>query len=195
MPKIIVGTDVSGNPCPGGQVMYVALVFGTPESINKVHRKIGIPGIHMSLLNKSKRQRVIQNMDLSSRDLAVACLHVKRQGIIDEILSDARFRTRNISRAKLQRHFDYLLFRKIRYMVESFAFPRRCDLDEIIMQCDSDMVKTGTNWNMHTVDRGKAYEIADAIAWCNMHDIQINQCREIDLAGQLRSEIRHDMLK
>ena len=195
MHKIIVGADVSGNVCPRGQAMYIALVFGTPESIEKSYRRIGIPSIHMSLLGKSKRRIIIQNLDLSDKDLVVVCLHVQKQGIIEEILSDPRFQARNMPKVKLYRHFDYLLFRKIRDTIESFAFPRRCDLDDIIMQCDSDMVRTGTNWKMHTVDRGKAYEIADVVAWCNMHDIQINQCKDIDLASQIRMEMRHDLLK
>ena len=195
MYKIIVGADVSGNVCTGGQVMYIALVFGTLESIDKTYQKIGIPSIHMSLLNKSKRQIIIQNLDLSDKDLTAVCLHVQKQNIVEEILSDPRFQARNTSKVKLYKHFDYLLFRKIRDTIESFVFPRKCDLGDVVMQCDSDMVRTGTNWKIRTVDRGKAYEIADIIAWCNMRKIRINQCKDLDLASQIRIEIRHDVLK
>ena len=148
MSRIIVGADVSGNVCPGGQAKYIALVFGTSDSIERIHKRIGIPRIHMSLLDKPKRRRIIQNLDLNDKDLAVACLHVQRQGIIREILSESQFKTRNTPKEKLYKHFDYLLFKKIRDMVESFAFPRRCDLEDIIMQCDTDMAKTGNNWKM-----------------------------------------------
>ena len=195
MSRIIVGADVSGNVCPGGQAKYIALVFGTPDSIERIHQRIGIPEIHMTLLGKPKRRRIIQNLDLNDEDLVVACLHVQRQGIIEEILSDPRFKTRNTPKEKLYRHFDYLLFKKIRDMVESFAFPRRCDLGDIIMQCDSDMTKTGTNWKMGTTKGGKAYEIADAIAWCNRRGVKINRCKEIDIASKIRAEMRHDLLK
>ena len=151
--------------------------------------------IHMSVLSKSKRRRLIQNIDLSGGDLVVTCLHVQRQIIIEEILSDPQFKIRNTPRAKLHKHFDYLLFREIRDVVESFAFPRRCDLEDIVMQCDSDMVRTGTNWKMGIAKKGKAYEIADAVAWCNRHSIKINQCKEVDLANKLRVKMRHDLLK
>lgn len=195
MPKVIIGTDVSGNVRPGGQAMYIALVFGTPDSIARAYHKIGVSGIHMSLFSKSKRRKVLQNLDLNKVDLVVACLHVQRQRIIDEMLSDPRFKTKNTPRAKPYKHFDYLVFRKIRNMVELFAFPRKCDLEDIVMQCDSDMVRTGLNWRMSTAEGGQAYEIADVIAWCNAHDIKINRCKEIDLAGEIRTEMRHDLLK
>ena len=194
MSKVIIGADVSGNSSRG-QGAYIALVLGTPESIDNAYQRIGISNIHMLLLSKSKRRKVIQRINLNDGELVVACLHVQKQKIIEEILSDPRIKIRNTPKAKPYMHFDYLLFRKIRDMVESFAFPRKCGLEDIAMQCDSDMSKTGANWKMNTVNKGKAYEIADAIAWCNQHDIKINQCREIDLASMIHAEMQHDLLK
>ena len=35
---------------------------------------------------------------------------------------------------KMYKHFDYLLIKEIRDIVEQFAFSRRCELKEIIIQ-------------------------------------------------------------
>ena len=96
---------------------------------------------------------------------------------------------------KMYKHFDYLLIKEIRDIVEQFAFFRRCELKEIIMQCDSDMAKTGTNWKMCIAKEGKAYEIADAIAWCNRCSATIKQCKELDLAKKLRIDMQRDLLE
>lgn len=195
MSKVIMGADVSGIALPRGQVEYIALVLGTPDSIEKVHQKIGMSSIHMSLLTKSKRRRVVQNVDLGDKDVFAMCLHVQKQEIVEGIQSNPRFRSKNPPKIKIYRHFDYLMFKKIRRLVESFVFPRKSDLKDVIMQCDPDMVKTGTYWNMNIEKGGKAYEIADVIAWCNTHNIKISQCKEIDLADKIRTDMQHDLLK
>ena len=151
----------------------------------------------MVSMKKSKRQTVIRNMEFNNNDLIGACVHVQRQKTVDEMLGEPGFvaKSRQKSKSKLYRHFDYLLFREIKDLTEPFAFQRRCEAKDITMQCDSDMVRTGKNWGMNTSDKGKAYEIADALAWCNEHGIKISQCRELELADKICAEMRHDMIK
>ncbi len=95
----------------------------------------------------------------------------------------------------MYKHFDHLLFKEIRDIAESFMFSRGCELKDVTMQCDSDMVKTGTNWKMGVVEEGKAYEIADAIAWCNRRGTKIKQCKELDPVKKLRIDMRRDLLE
>ena len=56
---------------------------------------------------------------------------------------------------------------------------------------DPDRKKLG----MSTVYGGQAYEIADAVAWCNERGQSIKQCPNIDLATRLRTEMSDDLLK
>jgi len=102
---------------------------------------------------------------------------------------------RSVPKPRLYKHFDYLLFRKIRDIVEPFAYERGYEIKDIVMQCDSDMSKTGTNWMMRTAYGGKAYDLADAVAWCNEHGRRLRHCREMDLTDKLREEMILDFLK
>ena len=190
-----MGADISGSIKRNSQAKYIAIVLGTKESINRIYQKIGLSEIHMSLINNSQKQKVFQNLIFNNNDLIGICLTVERQNTIDLILNNPKFNSRSISKLKLQKHFDYLLLKKIRNIIESFSIPRKYELKDIVMQCDPDMSKTGINWNMKTSHKGKAYEIADAVAWCNGHGKEIKFCKEIDISNTLQKEMKHDMLK
>lgn len=46
-----------------------------------------------------------------------------------------------------------------------------------------------------THKKGKAYQLADAIAWCNKHGKKIKQCKEMDLRKNLREKMERELLK
>jgi len=192
---VIIGADVSGNTSGGCQSRHIAIVLGTEESISRTYRKIGVRAIHMVSMNDTQRQQVFQNLAFGGSDLVGLCLNVERQKTIDAVFQDPRFIQRSMPKHRLHQHFDYLLFRKIRDIVEPFAYERRREIRDIVMQCDPDMSKTGANWRMRTADGGRAYELADAVAWCNEHGRRLKHCREMDLAGRLREEMILDFLK
>ena len=192
---VIIGADVSGNITGDGQSRHIAVVIGTEESINKIYQKIDLARIHMSSLSRSKRQNVFQELKFDNGDLLGMCLNVERQKTIDYIVCNAKLRPKNKPKSRIQKHFDYLLLQMIRDKIESFAFPRNCEIQDIVMQCDSDMILTGKNWGMSTVYGGQAYEIADAVAWCNERGQSIKRCLNIDLAARLRTEMSDDLLK
>lgn len=191
---VIIGADVSGNTTGGGQSRHVAIVVGTEESVNKIHRKIGVAKIHMSHLSDSKKQKVFRELKFNDDDLLGLCLNVERQKTIDCIIDNVRQAPINKEKSRIHRHFDHLLWRAIRDKVESFAYLRHYEIEDIVMQCDSDMIKTGENWKMKTAIEGKAHEIADAVAWCNERNKPIKHCLNIDLANKLLREMRHDLL-
>ena len=191
---IVIGTDVAGN-IYDGQSRYIAIIIGTEESINNTYNKIEITKIHMASLSKKKKQHVIQNLKFKNNDLLALCLHVKRQKIIDYIYNNDKLQPKYKPKFKIQQHFDYLLLRKIRSKIEFFANARNQEIKDITMQCDSDMNKTGGNWGMKVAAKGKAYEMADAIAWCNERKKQIDFCLDMDLAQMLKEEMENDLLK
>ena len=192
---VIMGADVSGNTADYGQSKYIAIIMGTEKSINKIYQKIGLAKIHMVSLPDSKRQKVFRGLKFNNEDLLGLCLNVERQKTINYIVYNTKLDPKNKPKDKIQKHFDYLLLRAIRSKIESFVFPRNCEIKDVVMQCDSDMNRTGKNWSMRAINKGQAYEIADAVAWCNSHGKSIKQCVEIDLADTLRKEMKHDLLK
>jgi len=186
---VIIGADVSGNTSGGGQSRHIAIVLGTEESVNRTYRKIGLREIHMVSMDHTKRQHVFQNLAFGGRDLVGLCLNVERQKTIDAVINDPRFVSRRMSKSRVHKQFDYLLLRKIRHIIETFAYARGCEIKDIVMQCDPDMSKTGANWRVRTADGGRAYELADAVAWCNEHGRRLKHCREMNLAGKLSVEM------
>ena len=164
MPVVIIGADVSGNITGGGQSRHIAVVIGTEESINKIYQKIGLAEIHMSSLSRSKRQNIFQELKFDNGDLLGMCLNVERQKTVDYIVCNAKLHPKNKPKFGIQKHFDYLLLQMIRDKIESFAFPRNCEIQDIVMQYDSDMILTGKNRGTGTVCGGQAYEIADAVS-------------------------------
>ena len=195
MPVVIIGADVSGNITGGGQSRHIAVVIGTEESINKIYQKIGLAEIHMSSLSRSKRQNIFQELKFDNGDLLGMYLNVERQKTVDYIVCNAKLHPKNKPKFGIQKHFDYLLLQMIRDKIESFAFPRNCEIQDIVMQYDSDMILTGKNRGTGTVCGGQAYEIADAVAWCNERGQSIKRCLSIDLAAKLRTEMSDDLLK
>jgi len=45
-----------------------------------------------------------------------------------------------------------------------------------------------------TYDTGKAYELADAVAWCHNKDQKIDGCRILNLVDELRVQMERDLL-
>ena len=49
-------------------------------------------------------------------------------------------------------------------------------------------------WKMQQVSRGKAYELADAVAWFNQKHVKINSCIEMDLRDSIKESMERDLL-
>lgn len=192
---LIAGADVSGNTRGDGQSRHIAFVLGTPESINRLHNQIGLREIHMVDLDESKRKQVLENLEFTENDIIAWCLNVERQKIIDYITTHEKINPKNKQKSRIQKHFDYCLLQYVKDSIEQFTYSKNFQLSDICVQCDSDMDKTALNWKMQTSYKGKAYEIADAIAWCNEHGKKIKQCVEIDLRDKLRQQMEYDLLK
>lgn len=192
---LLLGADVSGNLTGDGQSRHIGLVLGTEENVNRMYRNLGLSKkIHMVAMSKLQRKTVFQNLEFNDKLLGL-CLNVEKQKTISSIINDPKFNPLTTPKSRLQKHFDYLVLKSIRPIIAPFLVSHGCEISDVIMQCDSDMVKTGRNWQMETSDRGRAYEIADVVAWFNGHSNPIKSCQEINLVYELLMQMRLDFLK
>ena len=57
------------------------------------------------------------------------------------------------------------------------------------------MCPTIKNWNINGRYKGKAYELADAVAWFNQKGDRVRSCQVMDLRGAITSSMEKHLLK
>lgn len=189
------GADVSGDKKREGQRNYIAFLVGTEDRINKIYKDIGIEGIHMSEMSETHREQVHRNLNLKSNDVRAWCFHVQRQHLEDYFINHDILRAKKMPTVNIRKNFDHHLLRSIKDELESFVFPKHREFKDIVVQTDSDMLHTVEHWKMQRVDEGKAFEIADAIAWFNQRHTPIEDCREMDLRDSIKLAMEQDLLR
>ena len=191
---LVGGVDVSGDRHQG-QHNHVALVVGAEDAINRVYNKIGISPIHMSELSEHQRLRVRNNLDLSSNEISVWCFHISRRRIEDDMLTRMRSKNSRMPRINVHKSFETYWFRLFRSDLESFTARFRTNLAEVMIQADADMNPTLKCWGMASTYKGRAYELADAVAWFNQKGAKIRDCRTVDLREKIRNDLERGLAK
>lgn len=191
---IIAGSDASGNEIDG-QHRYIAFVIGHEESINALHKEIGIKEIHMMRLDDVDKKQVVQNLDFKRYGIKAWCFHVGKQRTIDSIYEHVKIHPKNKRKDKIYQNFDYHLFNYFKPEVEKLTLGNSMEFSDLIVQCDSDMINSVKFWKMRSVIRGKAYELSDAVAWCNEHNRTLKGCQEMDLMDEIFSKMSYDLFR
>jgi len=192
---LVGGADVSGDRRSEGQRNYIAFLVGTEERINKIYKDIGVNGIHMSELSEKQRIQVHRNLKFNSKDIHAWCLHVQRQHIENYILNHPRLRNYKKPKVNIHKNFDYHLLNSLKAELERFVYSHKQEFSDIVIQTDSDMRETIEQWNMMRVDEGRAYELADAVAWFNQRNIPVASCNDMDLREDIKLSMEQDLLK
>ena len=192
---LIGGADVSGGKADG-QHNHVALVIGKEDAINRIYNRIGISPIHMSEISKSQRRQVRDNLDFSSNELIVWCFHVSRQRIENDMKERIAPRKKRSPSINVHKSFESYWFQTFREDLESFARAFGVEqLSDIVIEADADMRPTVKNWNLGVGIRGRAYELADAVAWFNQKGVKIPHCAVRDPRGDITDSMKRYLLK
>ena len=191
---LIGGADVSGSKTDGPH-NHAALIVGREDAINRIYKNIGISHIHMSKMSKRQRSQVYDRLDFSSNEVIVWCFHIKRldieNAVQDRILSGKK-RKRRIN---IHRIFDSYWFQLFKSELASFAAGLGEELSDITIEADADMCRTVQNWNINDKYGGKAYELADAVAWFNQKERHIQNCKVVDLEDDIMELMEHHLLR
>jgi len=194
MTKLIAGSDVSGDEIRG-QHRHIAFIIGKEEDINAQYNKIGFREIHMLRLEEWQRTYIIQNIDFEKYNIKAWCFNVNKQNTVNLIYNDTKLHPKNKRKEQVYKNFDLHLLEHFKSDLENIAFPNELTLSDIRVQCDSDMSSTVRNWNMKSDSKGKAYELSDAIAWCNERGKELKGCYECNLEQELYDKTSYALFK
>ena len=186
---LVGGADVSGSK-DDGQQNHVALVVGKEDTINRIYKNVGISPIHMSELSESQRRQVQDNLDLSSNEIVVWCFHVSRQHtekVMQDLIISKKKRKPKIN---IHRSFESYWFQLFRGELATFAAKFRADISDVTIEADADMRQTIQNWNIGDRYKGRAYELADAVAWFNQRGVKIQYCKVVDLRDRILADMK-----
>lgn len=187
-----MGADVSGHAGHQWHAKHIGFVLGTRKDIDRAHQRLGFGRVHMSRMRENKRVKIIARARFDCDVLGI-CVHVEKQKAIDGVLRHRAFGTKPKHAAR--NHFNHLLWRYVRDDIMDFASKHRCEVRDIEVECDSDMRDTVLAWGMKPAAGAKAYDLADVIAWSNVHDRAINTCKELDIHDKIYRDMRSDLLK
>lgn len=189
----MAGTDTSGSEAVG-QRKFISLVIGNEEQLNAMFNRIGLRQIHMIRLEETDQEHVLNSLRFSS-EITAWCITVDKQRIIDYIFHHERLNNKHKPKVRIAAHFDHLILRHIRDEIQAFLQPHRLEIEQTDIEFDKDMSDTIKIWRMKPKVKGKAHQIADAIAWANYRGRTIRGCRELDLSEKLKQQMEFDLLK
>jgi len=188
---IVAGSDVAGNRI-NGQHRVIAFVIGTEESINQLYNKIGLKGIHMSELGEPDRKKVTDNLEFRDGQRFAFSLIVEKIKTIHDISERMKKKDPLFDIKLIFQHFDTELFRRIKPKLQNIIDKRGLRKRDLIVECENDMSATIQTWGMTTTGRGRAYELADAIAWCCNNDKRVKGIIKMDLVKDIRRQMVKD---
>ncbi|MDE1826975.1 MAG: hypothetical protein KGH83_05235 [Thaumarchaeota archaeon] len=188
---LIAGADVAGNKT-SGEHRIIAFVVGTEESTNQLYKKIGLREIHMSKLSERDRKRVIDNLEFNDGERFAFSLIVEKNKTV-HITHERMKKSDVLFDIKLIfQHFDVKLFdsiqAKIQTILDMYGIMKR----DLLVECEGDMRATIRVWRMNLGKRGRAYELADAIAWCCNNNKKVKGIIKKDLVKVLQKQMVRD---
>ena len=191
---LIGGADVSGSKTDGQQ-NHAALVVGKEDAINRIYNNIGISPIHMSEMSQHQRCQVYDRLDFSSDEAVVWCFHVSRHRAVNSMKERIASGKKRKPKTNIHKSFDSYWFQLFRDTLTDFAANFRAELSDIAIEADADMLPTVKNWNINGRYKGKAYELADAVAWFNQKGDKIQNCKVMDLRDAITWSMERHLLK
>ena len=192
---LVAGTDINGDN-DNGQFRYVAFVIGTETAINTLYNQIGLNSLEMKNLKKTKRKFVSKKMNFTDSNFFAMCLKIDRQSLIRYITTHPHSKAKFIEKKEVHRYFDKILLSLIRDRIDGFCQHHNSRFVKLNFQCDPDMTKTITNWELSNSYKGRAYEFADAISFCYQHKWSpVNGCKYLDLSDKIKQRLRDRFMK
>lgn len=188
---IIAGADVAGSK-KFGEHRVIALVIGIEEDINSLYNKIGLPEIHMSELEETVRNQVIEKLDFKGKNILVFSLMVEKIKTVHKIHEYKKRQDPLFPVNVIFQHFDSSLLDEIKDRIEKITYRHGVGIRDLPVECENDMSNTVRTWRMQKKPMGKAYELSDAIAWCCNNDKRIKGIIRLDLVSKLRKKMEHD---
>jgi succinate dehydrogenase flavin-adding protein (antitoxin of CptAB toxin-antitoxin module) len=191
---LLGGIDASGIS-QINEYSDIGFIITTEEIINSIYSDIGLKEIHMVRLDKIQKEHVIKILNNQKNDILAYCFHVERQNLVNNIFNNPRYKKKPGKKEHVYVEFDKIFLQFFRDELYTFCAKFKQEFSKLTVEHDLDMKDSIKRWNLVGKDKGKAFEIADAIAWCNTHRIELKICKEIDLSEKIQSQLMSNLLK
>jgi len=149
----------------------------------------------MVKLSAKERSHIVQKLDFKKYGIKAWCFHVGKQRVMEEIYEHIRLHPKNKRKDKIYQNFDYHLLNHFRMEIEKMTIAQNMEFPDLRVQCDADMSHTIKFWKMKRETKGKAYELSDAVAWCNEHSRSLKGCHEMDLKDTIYNQMIYDLFR
>ncbi|AFS83382.1 hypothetical protein [Candidatus Nitrosopumilus sediminis] len=192
---VLVGTDVSGFDDDRGQHKVIAIVFGADDTINETHNNLGRKNLHMVNISKAKRNKIKKNLDFSSDRILALSVIAGKNRIVHDIHENHKTKERFASIGAIYAYFDHLLLQEIRPRIEPFLSKFDVTFNDLVFQCDSDMIPALQNWKFKFAkNNGKSFQLADALAFFCKLGFSPPGTIKIDIENILENKMKSDLL-
>ena len=158
---------------------FMAVVIGKEDSINNLHKNLGLKKIHMSQISKERRNNIISKIKFDGKNNIAFCIKINHN--IDKIKNMNIIKKKRIPLGKIYREYYRMLLFSIRDDLEKFSLAHNCPLNTIPFQCDSDCRGFAKDTGLHYDDPGHAHELSDIVAWLNKNHSVVDGIVELNM--------------
>lgn len=174
---LIAGADTSGN------LLYVSLLVGDSEDIQRMHNVHGRKRIHMSEIKSRKEKEAIVSSFNVVGNVFCACLKIDRIRVIQRIEGNRGMNP--VRKNKIENKYNYALRKKISDIIGDFLIGNGHTMETIEFQVDTDLQKSFRSVGLNCSIKGKAHELADVIGWANNGGMVIPKVCEFDCVKEI----------
>jgi len=150
----------------------------------------------MRRFKPKKRDKVIKRTNFERKDILAICLEIDRQETVDYFLSHKNLR-KSIDKERIHNTFDNVLLSLFRNKINEFIGKHDSGSNWIGLnvQHDPDTTFALNRWKMIPVKKGKVYELADVVAWCNERRKYLNGCDKYNYSGNIVNTMKRLLLE
>lgn len=148
----------------------------------------------MSKISEHDKKEVMNKLDFRNNGLFALSLEVEKVKTVKYVHEHNKRKEKYFDVRLVYQHFDMLLLDKIKPVLDDFSYKFNGAFRTLSVESDNDMDDTLRTWGIKRDNEGKAYELADAVAWCHNKDQKIDGCRILNLADELRVQMERDLL-
>ena len=104
---------------------------------------------------------------------------------------------KNIDKERIHNTFDNVLLSLFQNKISEFIrkYGNTSNWIGLNVQHDPDTTFALNRWKMIPVKKGKAYELADVVAWCNERRKTLNGCDDYNYSEKIIDTMKHLLLK
>ena len=181
--------DISGNQ-KVGNYRYLGWLVVTDDLVKKIMNEVDNYTKQIRMTDFQKLQRyVLPRINFDDRDILAFCIEIDRDPILTRLSNMSRIKHKHISRKKIIRTYNNILFHKIREPTLNFLAAHGKSFSDVAFECDSDCRDFLKQNGLRYADAGQVHHLADLIAFANNRGWEPRGVRHADLREYINKEL------